>query len=80
MCCTSFRVSLTRSISNLSHGVQAKEIIKDMKNLPMKAMCACVKEVTERAYFDQRIKERLDAGIIPKIAPDTCEIVHPAKP
>jgi hypothetical protein len=57
-----------------------KEIINSMKNLTMKTMCACGKEVTEKAYFDQLIKEMLNARILPQSAPDPCDIVHPPEP
>jgi hypothetical protein len=36
------------NISNLSHGVQVKEIIKNMKNLTVKAMRACGEEITDK--------------------------------
>jgi len=79
-CCTSFRVSRQGSVANLSAGVQVKELINRMKNFTITTMGARGKAVTEKAYDDQLLNERLDAGIIPKIAPDIFEIVHPAEP
>ena len=61
MCSTSFRVPLKRSISSLSQGVRVKEVIKSMKDLTIKAMCTCGKEMTEKDYIYQFIKEIIDA-------------------